>query len=208
MDKPVLKSVMKTIKSYLAKGKLFVKYKYFVKEHDPSGDLRLDFGCGENPREGFVGVDLRDLPSVKYVCAAWEIDKHVEAVVTEIYSRHFIEHLTFSQLDLTLRAWKKILVPGGKVQIIVPDMRYHIGQFLDTESSRPSKANPEWTVLEHAIAGFWGWQREGDEKMWDVHKSGYDFRLINMKLAEHGFCDIHRVEDEEYNLNVKCLKPK
>jgi predicted SAM-dependent methyltransferase len=154
---------------------------------------------------GFVGVDTRPFPWVKYVCDAWKIDKHVPPdSISEIYSRHFFEHLTFAQADLTFQAWNQILVPGGMLRIIVPDIEYHIKQFLTPNSLAPSETNPKWTVLEHALAGFWGWQNEGEEKFWDVHKSGYDFRCLEMKLLQHGFSDIRRIDDKPWNLNVIC----
>jgi predicted SAM-dependent methyltransferase/2-polyprenyl-3-methyl-5-hydroxy-6-metoxy-1,4-benzoquinol methylase len=167
---------------------------------------KLDVGCGpKKPMPGFVGVDTRPFPWVKYVCDAWKIDKHVPPdSISEIYSRHFFEHLTFAQADLTLQAWNQILVPGGMLRIIVPDIEYHIKQFLTPNSLAPSETNPKWTVLEHALAGFWGWQNEGEEKFWDVHKSGYDFRCLEMKLLQHGFSDIRRIDDKPWNLNVIC----
>jgi len=167
---------------------------------------KLDVGCGpKKPMPGFVGVDTRPFPWVKYVCDAWKIDKHVPPdSISEIYSRHFFEHLTFAQADLTLQAWERILVLGGMLQIIVPDIEYHIKQFLTPNSLTPSETNPKWTVLEHALAGFWGWQNEGEEKFWDVHKSGYDFRCLEMKLLQHGFSDIRRIDDKPWNLNVIC----
>lgn len=167
---------------------------------------KLDVGCGpKKPMPGFVGVDTRPFSWVKYVCDAWKIDKHVRPdSISEIYSRHFFEHLTFAQADLTLKAWERILVPSGTLRIIVPDIEYHIKQFLTPNSLTPSETNPKWTVLEHALAGFWGWQNEGEEKFWDVHKSGYDFRCLEMKLLQHGFSDIRRIDDKPWNLNVIC----
>lgn len=58
--------------------------------------LRLDLGCGPNPREGFEGVDM--LPfggKVKHVVdlrsGRWP---WADGSVTEIHASHFLEHLT------------------------------------------------------------------------------------------------------------------
>ena len=154
------------------------------KQGETINELRLEFGCGEaQPKEGYVGVDIRPFPGVRYICNAWEIIDYVgPSSVTSIYSRHFFEHLTFPQADMTLNAWSAILKPGGKLQIIVPDIMYHIRQFLSPDGQAPSATNPKWTLRQHALAGFWGWQREGDTKNWDVHKSGYDYALIEEKV--------------------------
>lgn len=168
---------------------------------------KLDFGCGPEPKSGYVGVDIRKMPGVEYVCNAWEINRYVqEASITNIYSRHFFEHLTFQQADITLQAWYDVLVPEGSIQLILPDIQYHIEQFINPNPAERSAANSEWTVLEHAIAGFWGWQREGQTKTWDVHKSGYNLSLLKEKLIQNGFCGIERLPDEPWNLNVVCRK--
>ena len=82
-----------------------------IKETIRESMMKLEFGCGETPRKpDFLGVDVRSFPNIKYVCNAWEIDQHVEEnTVDEIFSRHFFEHLTFQQADLTLASWYKIL---------------------------------------------------------------------------------------------------
>jgi len=56
--------------------------------------MKLDFGCGPNPKEGFEGVDIREFGGkVKHVLDLrgkwpWEDNS-----VDEAYSSHFIEHL-------------------------------------------------------------------------------------------------------------------
>lgn len=170
--------------------------------------LGLEFGCGPSPRKpNYKGVDIRKFPNVEYVCNAWEITEHVEKnSVDAIYSRHFLEHLTFKQVDLTLQAWHEILKPGGEVYTIVPNMRFHIKQFLNPE--RASKMyNKILTEEQVALAGFWGHQREKDlTDFWDVHKSGYDFPLLRKILSNHGFKDIKKIKSKQKNLVVVAYK--
>jgi predicted SAM-dependent methyltransferase len=177
-------------------------------QKDHSSELRLDFGCGSiQPKHGYVGVDIRPLPGIRYICNAWEICDLVAAEsVLSIYSRHFFEHLTFAQAHLTLCAWMTILRPGGTIQMIIPDLAYHIAQFLAPNRKAPSEANPNWTLQQHAIGSFWGWQCDGATETWDVHKSGYDFDLLDESLQKHGFRNVRRVYDNPWNLNVICQK--
>ena len=173
-----------------------------------SSSLRLDFGCGEvGPRSGFVGVDIRSFPGVQYTCNAWEIVDHVKpSAVEAICSRHFFEHLTFKQAEVTLKAWMTVLQPGGILEAIVPDIRYHIDQFLAADPNHLSETNSKWTVRQHAVAGFWGWQREAETSLWDVHKSGYDYPLLHDVLQRAGFQEIQRLPEQPCNLAVKCRK--
>lgn len=170
--------------------------------------LRLDVGCGARLREGHVGVDVRALPGVKYVCDAWELDRQLEpASVDAIYSRHFFEHLSFAQGELTLRAFRRVLRPQGGLQLIVPDIRYHMKQFLGATPRSVSAANPRWTGRQHALAGFWGWQRDGDRALWDVHKAGYDEDMLAEALKRAGFERVKRQPDRPWNLSLTAQSP-
>lgn len=125
-------------------------------------------------------------------------------------SRHFFEHLTYAQADLTLQAWYKILKPGGEIITIVPDMEFHIKQWLNPDRKttvNELKGGTTITDLEWAIHGFWGWQNEKDLKdYWDVHKSGYDYVLLKEKFEEHQFINISRIRAHPKNLTIEAFK--
>ena len=55
--------------------------------------LKLDFGCGKAPREGFEGVDRLDFgqPHKVDLRLAWPWD---DGAVGEAHASHFVEHLT------------------------------------------------------------------------------------------------------------------
>ena len=140
--------------------------------------MKIEFGCGENPsKHDFMTCDIRSLPGIDYVCNSWDIDKLIKSEEVEyIYSRHFFEHLTLSQAKRTLKAWGRVLANGGKVEMVVPNMDYHIGQYILTRLLPFQSFN---SILKHSEAGFWGWQRETDfDESWDIHKFGYNYTTI------------------------------
>ena len=145
--------------------------------------MKIEFGCGENStKEGFKTCDIRNLPGIDFVCPSWEIDNHVkENSVDEIFSRHFFEHLTFAQGEKQLEVWYNILKPGGACEMMLPNMTYHIQQWINRSTERE---------IKHAAAGFWGWQRGTFDDVWDVHKSGYDEVLLTELVKKHGFVSI------------------
>lgn len=159
--------------------------------------MQLEFGCGERPtRAGYSTCDIRDLPGIDYVCPAWEINQHVQPnTVTHIWSRHFLEHLTFAQGEMWLRSCLEILAPGGEQAICLPNMRFHIQQWQSG------------TNLAHARAGFWGWQREGESQLWDVHKSGYtDDQLIDL-VTSIGYQNARSTRPQlDKHLEIVCYK--
>jgi len=145
--------------------------------------MKIEFGCGETPtKEGFKTCDIRNLPGIDYVCPSWEIDQHIdENSVDEIFSRHFFEHLTFAQGERQLEVWYKILKPGGICEMMLPNMTFHIKQWIERNSEKE---------IKHAMAGFWGWQRGEFNDTWDVHKSGYDKELLTGLVSKKGFTNI------------------
>lgn len=161
------------------------------------GEVKIEFGCGETPtKKDFKTCDVRNLRGIDFVCNAWEIDSLVEHnTVDEIYSRHFLEHLTFIQVDKYLKSCMNILKSNSIFECEVPNMDFHIQQWIEGKE------------MKHAIAGFWGWQREGMFNTWDIHKSGYNFKLLKEKLLQHGFINVQQLESKPQNLSVIAYKP-
>lgn len=66
----------------------------------PARGLKLDFGCGQNPREGYEGVDLY-APDATHKVDLWKFplpwdDNSVEA----IHASHFLEHLPMREVEI------------------------------------------------------------------------------------------------------------
>lgn len=84
--------------------------------------MKLDFGAGPNPREGFEGVDqysfdgkVAHVLDITQTPWPWENDS-----VEEAHASHFIEHLTAEQRVSFCNELFRVLVPGGKCQVIIP----------------------------------------------------------------------------------------
>lgn len=160
--------------------------------------MKIEFGCGETPtKTDFLTCDIRNLPGVDFVCNAWEINNYVENNSVEyIFSRHFFEHLTFRQGEEVLKIWYDILVPGGFCDIEIPNMQYHIEQWVTEDD------------LNWCRAGFWGWQRGEFSDLWDTHKSGYNKKQLKNLLTSKGFKDLEDsfYEDTHWNLRIRGKK--
>jgi len=144
--------------------------------------MNIEFGGGENPRKKeYRQVDIRKIREDDIVCAAWEVEKHIEPnIVENIYSRHFFEHLTRDQATRTLKAWYNICTKGAEITMLVPNMKLHIWQWLNWD--KLSEKDREWCLVS-----IYGWQRESDESAWDLHKSGYDFEKLKELIEKHHF---------------------
>src|SRR5450759_2138096 len=83
--------------------------------------LKLDFGCGPHPREGFEGVDMTAFPGVTHVVNLKQTPWPWGACsVAEAHASHFLEHLTALERVGFWNELYRILVPGGTCQVITP----------------------------------------------------------------------------------------
>lgn len=95
-----------------------------------------------------------------------------------------------------LEVWFKILKPGAKCEMSLPNMTYHIKQWIDGSNK------------DHARAGFWGWQRGTFDDVWDVHKSGYDLVSLTELVKSKGFVNTVSLEkDKSKHLHIVFFKP-
>ena len=169
-------------------------------------------GCGPDVRKGYVGCDVRKLDNVEIVCPAWELSKHV-CGIKNIYTRHMVEHLTFSQFKAALKDWFKAMSPGGELYIVCPDLDAHMKQLQNAEIT-PEALKEEWSECHWALCSIFGWQREDyfnspiETRYWDVHKSGYNAKLMQIFLQEAGFVNIKTISGvNRVHLKGICNKP-
>jgi hypothetical protein len=81
--------------------------------------LKLDLGCGKNPKAGFTGVDCRDFGQ-EITADLRQVWPWGDGSVEEVHCSHFVEHLTAAERIHFVNELYRVLIPGGKAQIIVP----------------------------------------------------------------------------------------
>lgn len=152
------------------------------------GDLKLNFGCGKNTKQGWVNVDLCE--SSDLTIDAREPMPFPDASVTEIYSEHFLEHLEYPrEARRFLAEALRVLRPGGAFNVGVPDTAWPMRCALEGggdwfETVQREKWHPEWcdTPMHSLNYHF----RQGGE-----HKYAYDLQALTRVLEQAGFVDVH-----------------
>lgn len=82
---------------------------------------KLDFGCGKNKQVGFHGVDVMQFDGVDTVMDLRQSWPWPDDSVEEVFSSHFVEHLTGTERVHFFNELGRILKKGGKATIITPD---------------------------------------------------------------------------------------
>ena len=111
--------------------------------------MKLELGSGYSPTPGFVHLDANpNAPQVDIVGSATSLDQPDDSV-TELRAVDVLEHLSYWDTDRVLAEWARVLRPGGKLYVQVPDAET-IMQWFATEPDRLTQADPEGTPPDPA----------------------------------------------------------
>jgi SAM-dependent methyltransferase len=82
--------------------------------------MKLNLGCGDKKKDGYVNVDVVGSPDVAWdlACFPWPFEDNS---ADEVYSEHFLEHVI--DYDKTILEMHRILKPNGKLHFRVPHFR-------------------------------------------------------------------------------------
>lgn len=84
--------------------------------------MKINLGCGTFKMEGYIGLDIRNLPAADIVGDAYMVFKlrFIDESLDEVYASHFLEHLEAEYMfELIDKIWEK-LKPTGYFTIRVP----------------------------------------------------------------------------------------
>lgn len=160
--------------------------------------MKLELGGGANPRkteEGWLNCDVRVLPEVD---VAMDLRFPFPPViggasVQEIFSAHCLEHFTLSEVKRILAECYRVLIAGGKIELIVPNVRKLAERYIRGEY--------DCETFSHMIYG-------GQDYAENFHKIGFDFSWLAKLLDEAGFVGIKQVQCEDINeFGIEARKP-
>lgn len=84
--------------------------------------MRLNLGCGNDVRDGYTNVDLRETHPSVMVCDLSRLPwPFADGSAEEILMLDFLEHFPYAQTKQILLECYRVLTPEGTVVIQVPD---------------------------------------------------------------------------------------
>lgn len=156
---------------------------------DQWGQLRLHLGAGDTILDGWLNIDVHPGRHLLTMKLPESLKRFADHTVQYIYASHFLEHLGYPEQALEFaHHCQRILVPGGVLRVVVPDIECIIrayaaddGEFFKVQASM----HPRWcsTKLEHLIYAL---QQDGE------HRYGYDFETLKKLLSQVGFQQIEK----------------
>jgi protein O-GlcNAc transferase len=123
-------------------------------------------------------------PHVDHVGDARDLTRFAAGTFTEMYASHVLEHFDYKDaLEAVLRAWRRVLVPGGTLHLSVPDLDTLCRLFLQ---------RARFTVSERFLIMRMIFGGHVDEH--DVHLAGLNQEFLVLFLRQAGFVKIRRVQ--------------
>lgn len=98
--------------------------------------MKLNLGCGNDIRKGYINIDVIANPGVDKVCDITQKLNFSDASIEEIVAQDILEHLTREQLESTLAEISRILKINGVVKIRIPNIDAIFDKFSNDHDTR------------------------------------------------------------------------
>ena len=140
---------------------------------------------GKTKSDGWEVLNANPAPYVDHVCNANDLSQFADNTFTEIYASHIVEHLDYNgELQNTLIEWNRVLLPGGKIYVSVPDLDVLAGLFLEKNQL---SADERFFVMRMIFGGH--------IDKYDYHVVGLNEEFLGAFLEHSGYVNIRRVQE-------------
>lgn len=126
--------------------------------------IRLNLGAGDTVIDGFTAIDRR------FGSEVYPLSQYADNSVEEIRASHILEHFGFEDVPKVLAEWQRVLRPGGRIRIAVPD----------AEKVLADKRDPKRLLY------LMGGQTNAD----DFHKSAFDADSLEAAMLGAGLSEV------------------
>lgn len=116
----------------------------------PNGEVRLHLCCGKIDHPGFINIDAIPRRRVHCVQAVVQLVRFSDASVDLVYACHVLEHFSHLKVPAELREWGRVLKPGGRLCLSVPDFDRILAIYQDTNRDVDTILSALMTGQEYA----------------------------------------------------------
>ncbi len=143
---------------------------------------RLHIG-GNEKSDGWEILNAVPAPYVDHVCNANDLSMFSDNTFIEIYASHVVEHLDYKdEILATLKEWNRVLEPGGRLLVSVPNLDVLAKFFLDKENLT---AEDRFYVMRMIFGGHLD--------KFDYHVVGLNEEFLTAYLSGAGYVNIRTV---------------
>ena len=149
--------------------------------------MKLNVCCGKRILPDWTNVDIVDVGGKPDILAdAREIPLD-DGCADEIMCIHGVEHFHPWEAEDLFKEWFRLLKPGGKLVVELPNIRKCCDNLI---RNRPSPKHPD----QFTLWGLYGDPREKNPYM--AHKWGWEPNTLTEVMTRHGFVSIIETETQ------------
>lgn len=169
---------------------------------------KLHLGCGARHFDGYVNIDNKPTDAADVFLDILELP-YKDNSIERIESYHVLEHFpvelspntkpfsekTYEAIINVLKEWRRVLEPGGKIIIEVPDFDAVVTEYVEADEARK----------EELLIAIFGAYRGCDDK--DTHRWGVNKKRLQYVLYKAGFREIKFCPAQDYHTETcPCLR--
>jgi len=154
--------------------------------------IKLNLGCGEKYKKGYVNIDIREPCDLKHdLRDPLPFDNNS---VDEIFSEGSVVCLfSFREWEMLKNELVRVLKPGGKLEIECVDLEYAFKAFLNnTDGLR-------WSWWRQTVFG-------GQHNEHEFCKNGFTYEKLVTDLSVEGMATFSREQVEPIDIHLVCYK--
>lgn len=151
--------------------------------------IKINMGCGwRNFGPDWVHIDSGDYEHLDHKSVT-DLSQFKDSTVDLIYASHVIEYFDKIQVVPLLMEWHRILKPGGKLRLAVPNFAVIAKLYSSNAFS-----------IDDFIGPLYGRMQMGPQ--WIYHKCTYDFRSLEQLLISCQFedCELYNWRETEHSM--------
>jgi SAM-dependent methyltransferase len=151
----------------------------------------LDLGCGPNTHDNFINLDYNWHPKID-LC--WDVSRGIplpDQSLRGVYTEHCLEYFPLPVAESVIREIHRILMPGGRVRIVVPDAEIYLTRYTDRLRHLSDALLPferecaHGGIVEPILAVNRIFYQDRDQR--SGHSFIYDFNFLSRLLLHCGF---------------------
>jgi predicted SAM-dependent methyltransferase len=174
---------------------------------------RLNIGAGDWSLRGYTNLDAMPFDEIDIVATVPPIP-YPDASLDEIYMGHVLEHFDYDAGQTLLKECWRVLVPGGKLGVTVPDTREVIKRWLREDNDFIQGPPGHWWPIADldSVCALFAYSTIQESR----HQWMYDQMTLKRAIKRAGFVvtgDIHPYVDPRvsvgawYQMGVDSIKP-
>ena len=159
--------------------------------------MKVNVGCGNDIRKGWVNLDFRDEDGVDVVADITEGMPFKDGECDELLCQDVLEHFPLAMTDKILSEWARVLRKGGYITIEVPNMELNFKHWILGET----KCLPGQNMTERFSEIVFGKQ----DYVGNFHYQLFDRSRFDEILPRNGF-EVIEYYERGRALGVKARK--